>query len=109
MVDKKELTFNNLNIKNTIELNRCNRISTRINTKINKVLIDCCNDVSITLKNLINGIEINKSSVVLNLCNGFKIPILYCYKSKIHINIFEKDLKNLKVMNEDCEISIHSF
>ena len=109
MVGNKEFTFNNLNIKKTIELNRCNRISTRINTKINKVLIDNCVAIEITVKDLINGIEINKSSAVLNLCSNFKIPILYCYKSKIHINIFEKDLKNLKIIDENCNILIHSF
>ena len=108
----KTFDFKNLiTKKESIILQKCNRIEIVINSKINKLIIDNCCDIKIILDQVISGIDIdNSKNIEIYPTYPFKIGSIYCYKSFISLYIKSYINNNkipFKIMNELSDINIY--
>jgi hypothetical protein len=104
-----EFNFSNkLTKKNSIEIKKSKNININIDNKINKISIINSSNIIISIIKLISSIEVeNCNDIVLNLKKNCIIPLLHLYKSTITINIYENDIDNINIINEESKILLN--
>ena len=94
--------------KNSIEIKKSKNININIDKKINKISIINSSNIIISIIKVINSIEVeNSDDIVLNLKKNCIIPLLHLYKSTITINIYENDIDNINIINEESKILLN--
>jgi hypothetical protein len=76
---------NHLDTTNTIIIKNCSNINIFVNSKINKIIVENSHFVNLNIYQLINGIEINKSKVIINPMDNYVIPIIELFKSSLYL------------------------
>lgn len=93
-----------LTSSNTILIKNCSNINIFVNSKINKIIVENSQFVNLNIVQLINGLEIVKSKVILNPPENYFIPIIELFRSSVYlagdINIFLNQI----VLSENSDI-----
>jgi hypothetical protein len=76
---------NNLNCSNTLIIKNCLNINIFISSKINKIIVENSTFVNLNIFQVISGIEINNSKVIINPMENYMIPIIELFKSSIYL------------------------
>ena len=76
---------NKLNCSNTLFIKNCSNINIFISSKINKIIVENSTFVNLNIFQVISGIEINKSKVIINPMQDYTIPIIELFKSSIYL------------------------
>ena len=76
---------NNLNCSHTLVIKNCSNINIFIRTKINKIIVENSTFVNLNIFQVISGIEINNSKVIINPMENYTIPIIEIFKSSIYL------------------------
>ena len=76
---------NELKTTNTILIKNCSNINVFVNSKINKIIVENSNFVNLNITQLISGLEIIKSKVILNPSSDYFVPVIELFKSSIYL------------------------
>ena len=105
--------YENLTKKDSIIIKNSENINFIISSKFNKLVIQNCKNIIISLTSTISGIDIDKSSdVILVPYYPFDLKSIQCFKSFITFNIdkeyHDKIIKEelFKIINEYSYISL---
>jgi len=111
-IDKNSITLNNLidleqDMKNYLHMTdsiyyvNCKNLIIKIDTTINKLIFDKCDDIVIDINGLIAGLEIEKSSNISTICRTKIGSIIVNNSSEVSLEMSEQHF------NKDtyCEIN----
>jgi hypothetical protein len=87
---------NLLEIRSTICYQNCENINLKINSKINRLVIDNCKNMTVQLCGVISGIEIkNSCGITIKIKKSFPLSSLVLEKSKyVTISLSKRSYKN---------------
>ncbi len=95
---------NELNTTNTIIIKNCSNINIFVNSKINKIIVENSHFVNLNICQLISGIEITKSKVIINPSDNYLIPIIELFKSSLYLVGDINDYRDQIVFGECSDI-----
>jgi hypothetical protein len=105
--------YENLTKKDSVIIKNSENINFIISSKFNKLVIQNCKNIIISLTSTISGIDIDKSSdVILVPYYPFDLKIIQCFKSFITLKIDDeyhdkiKKEELFKIINEYSYISL---
>lgn len=95
---------NKLSSAHTLLIKNCTNINILVHSKINKIIIVNSKFINLNIFQLVSGIEIDKSTVLINPEHDFAIPIVELFKSSLYlignINIY----LDLLILNEYSDV-----
>ncbi len=97
---------NNLESNHTVLIKNCANINIFVNSKINKIIVINSKFINLNLFQLVSGIEVDKSIVLVNPIdnNNYLIPIIELFKSTLYLVGNINKYLNLLVLNEFSDI-----
>ena len=94
----------NLESSHTLLIKNCSNINIFVHSKINKIIVENSKFINLNVFQLVSGIEITKSTVLINPHNNFFIPIVELFKSTLYLVGNINQYLNLLVLNEFSDI-----
>jgi|LauGreDrversion4_2_1035121.scaffolds.fasta_scaffold20019_2 hypothetical protein len=97
---------NNLESNHTVLIKNCTNINIFVNSKINKIIVINSKFINLNVFQLVSGIEVDKSIVLVNPIddNNYLIPIIELFKSTLYLVGNINKYLNLLVLNEFSDI-----
>ena len=110
--DVSDYTFkfkNLLDNTDTLIWKNCKNIKIYISNKINKLVLNNCENVLLSTSYFISGIELFKSSsITIDVNDDHSISCIDLYNSSLKINI-NKNVKIPHIINEKSTVSINKI
>ncbi len=95
---------NNLESNHTLLIKNCSNINIFANSKINKIIVINSKFINLNVFQLVSGIEIDKSTVLVSPTDNYSIPIIELFKSTLYLVGNINKYLNLLVLNEFSDI-----
>ena len=97
---------NNLESNHTVLIKNCTNINIFVNSKINKIIVINSKFINLNVFQLVSGIEVDKSIVLVNPIddNNYLIPIIELFKSTLYLVGNINKYLNFLVLNEFSDI-----